>query len=88
MIAMIPIGIQRLVAGSVTSPRSSPLVSATIEMEMASRYTGKAQRTSISRERTPSVKPPKKPAMTAMIVARMQQIRADTVPIISELRPP
>jgi hypothetical protein len=40
------------------------------------------------RESTLSVKPPKKPAMTAMIVARKQQISAEALAIYSELRPP
>ena len=39
-------------------------------------------------DRIASAAPPKKPAMSATIVATTQQITADEMPICSEARPP
>ncbi len=63
-------------------------MSATVEIEIAARKTGKAQMMSRKRDRIWSTMPPKKPAMSAMIVAKKQQIAAEAVPMSSELRPP
>ena len=92
---MIAFAVRRLVATalvmfalSVTGPIGMPLVSATVEIEIAARKTGKAQMMSRMRERIWSTMPPKKPAMRAMIVAMRQQSAAETRPMIRELRPP
>ena len=55
---------------------------------IANRKTGNAQITSMSRESSESVTPPKKPAMSAVTVASRQQMTAEPIPMISELRPP
>ena len=60
---MMMIGSQMLPALSVTGPMGMPLVSATVEIEIAARKTGKAQITSRMRERIWSTMPPKKPAI-------------------------
>ena len=85
---MMRIGSQRLPALSVTGPIGMPLVSATVEIEIAARKTGKAQMTSRMRDRIWSTMPPKKPAMSAMIVAKKQQSAAEAMPMSRELRPP
>src|SRR5229473_3863804 len=64
MNAMITVGSQRLVGLTWTGPTWKPLewVSSSVEIEIASRYTGNAQMMSMIRDSTESTSPPKKPA--------------------------
>src|SRR5438874_6626765 len=90
MNAMITAGSHRLDALTCSGPTWNPLewVSSSVEIEMASRYTGKAQMTSMRRDSTVSTRPPKKPANRAMTVAARQHRTAEPTPTSSELRPP
>ena len=56
---MMSVGSQRLDASTWSGPTFSPLgaVRSTVAMQMASRYTGNAQITSMSRESSESVSP-------------------------------
>ena len=73
-----------------TGPNWNPLewVSSSVPMDIASKYTGKAQIMSMMRDATESVMPPKKPAIRATTVAASEQSTAEPMPISSELRPP
>ena len=90
MNAMRSVGTQRLDALTCSGPTWNPFewVSSSVASEIASRYTGKAQMMSMTRDRIESVIPPKKPAMSAITVATTQQITAEPIPTSSELRPP
>ena len=85
---MMKIGSQRLPDSSRTGPTAKPLVSRTVERLIAKRYTGNAHTTSSSRERTPSVTPPKKPATRPITVPSVQVRSAAVKPIRSEFRAP
>ncbi len=63
-------------------------MSNSVEIEMASRNTGKAQITSIRRDSSESVTPPKKPAIRAATVAAREHSTAEPIPTNRELRPP
>ena len=90
MNAMMTVGVHRLDALTCSGPNWNPLewVSSSVEIEMASRYTGKAQMTSMMRDSTASTVPPKKPAISATTVAARQHRTAEPIPTSSELRPP
>ena len=90
MNAMISVGSHRLDAWMVAGPIEIPFGAfrSTVETQIASSSTGKAQITSISRETSASSQPPWNPARSAKMVARMQQITAEPMPTSSELRPP
>ena len=90
MNAMMIVGTQRLDALTFSGPNWIPLVwvSSSVEMDIASRYTGKAQITSMRRDSSASVVPPKNPAIRATTVAARQHRTAEPIPISRELRPP
>ena len=90
MNAMISVGSHRLEASIRIGPMASPFGAfrSTVERQIANSRTGNAQITSISRESNVSVAPPWKPARSARMVASRQQMKADPIPIMSELRPP
>ena len=90
MTPMMTVGTQRLAGVTRTGPHCRPfcLVCKTVDSEIASRKTGKAQIRSIVREIKESVQPRKKPEMTPKTSAIRQQITAEATPIRSEFRPP
>ena len=90
MKAMIRVGSQRLVATICSGPTCRPWgrVSSSVPTVIANSRTGNAQITSMSRESSESVTPPKKPAISASTVAMRQQMTAEPIPMSSELRPP
>jgi len=87
---MMSVGSHREPATRCSGPTWRPFdeVSSTVEMQIASRYTGNAQIRSMSRDRIASVTPPKNPAISATIVATAQHRSAEPKPISSEVRPP
>ena len=89
MIAMIPIGSHRLLGAE----RDDAEVEAVRERDDRDRDREQVDREGpdhVEQARQDAVRPRRRrsPATTAMIVARMQQISAETMPMNSELRPP
>ena len=89
MNAMISVGSHRLDAWMVDGPTEIPFGAfrSTVETQIASSSTGKAQITSISRETSASSQPPWNPARSAKTVARMQQMTAEPMPDLERAAP-
>ena len=85
---MIRIGMSLESSASVIGPSLSPFTPSAVPSATPSRITGNAQTTSMLREITESVTPPKKPDRIPSSTESRAVISAAEIPMISELRPP